>query len=327
MIISRTPLRVSFVGGGSDIRSFYGQSQGAVVSTGIKKYIYITVNKSFDGNIIIRYSKEERVKNIDDLEHNLIREALRLVDIRSGVDISSISDVPSEGSGLGSSSSYLVGVLNALYAYKGQHVSAKQLAQDACKIEIEVLKKPIGKQDQYIAAYGGFQYIQFNPDESTYVDPIIFSGKTKKILEERLILLYTGITRSSDVILAKQKKNIQKDPQTRIKLSRMVEIASEMMECLHRNSLNRFGKLLDENWKLKRKMADCITSPKIDAWYNTAKKNGAVGGKLLGAGGGGFLLLYAPKSYHQQIIKSLPKLKPVKMEFEPQGSKIIYVGD
>lgn len=327
MIISRTPLRVSFVGGGSDLKSFYNREKGAVVSTAIKKYIYITINKSFDGRIIVRYSKEERVDHVDELEHNLIREALRFVNIHGGIDISSSSDVPSEGSGLGSSSSYLVGVLHALYAFKNQHVSAKQLADDACKIEIEILKKPIGKQDQYIAAHGGFQFIQFNPDDSVYIDPIIFSRETKHALEDKLLLLYTGITRSSEVILAKQKSNITNDPKRRIRMHQMVILAEEMKKSLQNNNLNSFGWLLDQNWRLKRKMANGVTSAKIDQWYKIAKRNGAIGGKLLGAGGGGFLLLYAPKRNQSRIIHALKDLRPIDVEFEPQGSKIIYVGE
>lgn len=326
MIISRTPLRISFVGGGSDLSSFYKNEPGAIVSTAIKKYIYITVNPSFDDSITVRYSKEERVWNVDELEHNLIREALRLTGVTHGVDISSSADVPSKGSGLGSSSSYVVGVLHALYAFKGQHVSAEKLAQDACRIEIEILKKPIGKQDQYAAAYGGFNYLQFNPDESVYIDPIICQFGTKERLEKNLLLLYTGITRSSDTILAKQSRNMREDSQMQKVMAQMVTIADEMHASLRKNKLSTFGDLLDENWRLKKQMADTISSPKIDGWYAVAKKNGAIGGKLLGAGGGGFLLFYAPQKYHRKIIKTLPMLRPTEISFEPQGSKIIFVG-
>ncbi len=182
-------MRVSFAGGGSDIPSYYRGQRGCVVSTAIKKYIYIAVNKCFDDRIIVRYSKEEKVRSIDELEHNLIREALRIVDIRKGIDISATADVPSEGSGLGSSSSLVVGVLHALYAFKGKHVSAETLAQDACRIEIEILKKPIGKQDQYAAAYGGFNYLQFNPDKSVYIDPIICQFGIKERLENQTNLM------------------------------------------------------------------------------------------------------------------------------------------
>lgn len=327
MIMSRTPLRVSFAGGGSDIPSYYTRQQGCVVSTAIKKYIYIAVNKCFDDRIIVRYSKEEKVRTIAELENNLIREALRVVDIRKGVDISATADVPSEGSGLGSSSSFVVGVLHALYAFKGQHVSAKKLAQDACRIEIDILKKPIGKQDQYAAAYGGFNYLQFNPDDSVYIDPIICHQITKERLRKNLLLLYTGITRSSDTILTKQNRNMLRDGQKQEIMAQMVTIADEMRKSLRNNKLSAFGDLLDENWRLKKQMADTISSSIIDGWYSVAKKNGAIGGKLLGAGGGGFLLFYAPQKYHEKIIKALPMLRPTELAFEPQGSKIVFIGE
>ncbi len=327
MIISRTPLRISFVGGGSDIAGYYRHSPGAVVSTAVNKYIYIMVEKQFDGRIIVQYSKIEIVKRVVDIENNLVREAMKMTGIKGGIHVTSISDVPAEGTGMGSSSAYVVGLLNALYAYQGKYVSAQQLARQACKIEIDILQKPIGKQDQYIAAYGGFQFIQFNPDGSVGVDSVISSEKTKQKLQERLLLLYTGITRSSDVILAKQKANICRDAGKRNMMGRIVTLAEEMRECLHRNQLNDFGELLDENWEIKRTMAEGISSPQIDEWYAIAKRKGALGGKLLGAGGGGFLLLYAPKSHHRQIVEALPKLQRVNVGFEPQGSKIIFVGE
>jgi len=325
MIISRTPLRISFVGGGSDIASFYRNASGAVVSTAINKYIYITVNKQFDGRIIINYSKTEIVKKIVDIENNLVREALRLTGVDGGIHINSIADIPSEGSGMGSSSSYIVGLLNALYAYQGKHVSADQLAKEACQIEIDILKKPIGKQDQYIAAYGGFQYIQFNSDESVYVDPIICKIETKKILEKKLLLFYTGITRSADPILAEQTKNMATQTRKRKIMAKMVHLAKEMRDALNKNKLDDFGNMLYENWLLKTQMAEGITNPQIDKWYTCAIKNGAIGGKLLGAGGGGFLLFYAPEEKHKKIVSALSDLSYQKFSFEPQGSKIIFV--
>lgn len=327
MIISRIPLRISFVGGGSDIASFYRHQAGAVVSIAINKYVYIAVSRQFDGRIIATYSKTEIARKIDDIENNLIREALRLTNVTGGIHITSIADVPSEGTGMGSSSSYIVGLLNALYAYQGKHVNAEKLAQEAYKVEIDILKKPIGKQDQYIAAYGGFQYIQFNPDESVYVDPIICFSETKRKLEERLLLLYTGLTRSSDPILAKQTKNMTQKGDKRKMMSQMVKLAKEMREELNRNKIDNFGELLHENWVLKAKMAEGITTPQIDTWYKKARKAGAIGGKVLGAGGGGFLLFYAPPQKHANIIRALPKLLPLAFRFEPQGSKIIFVGD
>lgn len=327
MIISRTPLRVSFVGGGSDLASFYSKQPGAVVSTTINKYIYITVNKSYDGRIVLRYSKEEKVQHVDELEHNLVREALKLTGITSGVDISSISDVPAEGSGLASSSAYVVGVLNALHAYKGEFVSADQLAREACQIEIEVLKKPIGKQDQYIVAYGGLEHIQFNPDESVEVSPIDCTIEAKKLLEKRLLLFYTGITRSSDTILAKQKKNMEEQTKKIQVMRQMVKLAHDMRKNLQSNDLDSFGKLLHENWLLKKKMEGSISSPQIDEWYATARKHGAIGGKILGAGGGGYLLLYAPTEAHENIIEHLPELKHEELRFDDEGSKIVHISE
>ena len=325
MIISRTPLRISFVGGGSDISSFYNIQEGGVVSTAIDKYVYIAVNRQFDGRILVNYSKAEVVAKVSDIENNLVREALKLTGVDGGIHVTSISDIPSEGSGMGSSSSYIVGLLNALYAYQGKHVTAERLAHEACQIEIDILKKPIGKQDQYIAAYGGFQYIQFNSNESVYVDPIVCSSDTKFNLENKLLLFYTHKTRSADPILTKQTKNLETSEVKRKAMGKMVKIAKEMREALINNNIHSFGKQLHENWILKRKMADGVTNEQIDKWYSIALKHGAVGGKILGAGGGGFLLFYAPLEKHDKIVSALPELKLVDFKFEPQGSKIIFI--
>lgn len=327
MIISRTPLRVSFVGGGSDIASYYRHSPGAVVSTAINKYIYIMVEKQFDGRIIVQYSKIETVKHVSDIQNNLVREAMKMTGISGGIHVTSISDVPAEGTGLGSSSAYVVGLLNALYAYQGKYVSAQQLARQACEIEIEILKKPIGKQDQYIAAYGGFQYIRFHPDNTVSIDPIICLPETKKKLEKRLLLLYTGLTRSSDPILAKQSRNMKLKIEKRNNMSIMVELAGIMRESISNNDLHRIGDLLDRNWRFKKTMTDHISTRKIDGWYKIAKRHGASGGKVLGAGGGGFLLLYAEPQFHSRIRKELHQLIALDFRFEPYGSKIIFVGE
>jgi D-glycero-alpha-D-manno-heptose-7-phosphate kinase len=325
MIISRTPLRISFAGGGSDLPSFYEQEPGAVVSTAIDRYIYINVNRKFDHQIRASYSMTEIVESLDELKHELIREALRLVGVRSAVEITSISDVPSKGTGLGSSSTYTVGLLNALYAYIGRHADASRLAKGACKIEIDICNSPIGKQDQYIAAYGGFQFIQFNPDGTVFVDPIVCKPETKQKLQSRLIAFYTGITRSTNVILDEQNKNIKKSESTRKTLSRMVGMAHQLRASLQDNDLDAFGEILHESWMLKRQVANTISNSQIDAWYETARRHGAIGGKVLGAGGGGFLLLYAPEEKHDYIATALSDLKRVQFGFEPQGSKIIYV--
>lgn len=325
MIISRTPLRVSFVGGGSDLSSFYERQMGAVVSTAIDKYIYITVNKKFDHKIRASYSVTEIVDSVDDLQHELIREALKLVDLDGGIEITSISDIPSQGTGLGSSSTYTVGLLNALYAYRGQHVGAERLAREAAYIEIERCHKPIGKQDQYIAAYGGLQYIQFNPDHSVYVDPIICNWEVRRNLQPNLLLLYTGLTRSADGILSEQRKNVEADAARRETLAHMVTMAQAMRDLLCANRIDGFGEMLHQGWLEKKKLADGISSPQIDAWYERARAHGALGGKLLGAGGGGFLMFYAPPDRHDEIVRALPELRPVPFQLEPQGSKIIYV--
>jgi len=326
MIISRTPLRISFVGGGSDLPAFYEHEPGAVVSTAIDKYIYITVNKKFDEKIRASYSITEFADEPKQLKHELIREALLLLGIKGGIEITSISDIPSRGTGLGSSSTYTVGLLNALYAFQGKHASAEKLAAEACEIEIDRCGKPIGKQDQYAAAFGNLNYIQFNPDGSVFVDPIICKPETKRKLEGNLLMLYTGITREAEGILENQRRNIISKVEKRRCLGRMVSLAQQLRDALRKNDLSAFGELLHQNWLEKKTLAGGISNPKIDGWYETARKKGAIGGKILGAGGGGFLLLYAPKSKHKEIVEALPELRPVKIGLEPQGSKIIYVG-
>ena len=325
MIISRTPLRISFAGGGSDLSAFYRHNPGLVISTSINKYIYITVNKKFDHQIRASYSVTEMVDSVDELQHELIREALRLVGLDGGIEITSISDIPSKGTGLGSSSTYTVGLLNALYAYKGKYVGAERLAREACQIEIDICGKPIGKQDQYIAAYGGLQNIQFNPDESVFVSPVIFSPEIKQKLQKNLLLFYTGITRSADKILKEQTSNTENSREKRAVLQKIVGIAQDMHAALAANDLSGFGEMLHQGWLAKKQMALGISTSLIDEWYQLAQKHGAIGGKITGAGGGGFLLFYAPASRHVEIKKALIDLQPVNFRFEPQGSKIIYV--
>ena len=325
MIITRTPLRISFAGGGSDLSAFYEQEQGAVVSTAIDKYIYITVNPKFDHKIRASYSVTEIVDGVDELKHELIREALHLLRIKEGIEITSISDIPSQGTGLGSSSSYTVGLLNALYAYSGHMAGAERLADEACHIEIERCRKPIGKQDQYIAAYGGLQFIRFNPDGSVFTDPVICSPTTRKRLQTRLLLLYTGLTRSADDILSEQTRETKSNEAKRASLKHIVSLAHQLCEALSQEDIDAFGEILHAGWLEKRKLASNISNPHIDDWYERARTAGAIGGKLLGAGGGGFLLLYADPAHHPDICRALPELRPIPFHFCPQGSKVIYV--
>ena len=326
MIISRTPMRISFAGGGSDLAVYYRRGYGSVVSTAIDKYIYITVNKKFDDLIRVSYSKTETVESVDKVEHNIIREALRIVGIDRCVEVVYMGDIPlgSAGIGLGSSSSLAVGVLNALYAYKGQHISAEHLAQKACEIEIEILGNPIGKQDQYMTAYGGFNYIRFNRDESVFVDPIICNRETKEKLNKKLLLFYTGIERISSHILEEQRKNINDNSKY---LDEVVKLSEIMRRCIIENDFGAVGELLHEGWKYKRKLANSISNSTIDEYYERARASGAVGGKIVGAGGGGFLLLYCEEEYQDKVGSALSDLREIPFCFEPQGSKIIYVSD
>ena len=326
MIISRTPLRISFVGGGSDLPAFFCQQEaGAVVSTAINKYNYITVNPKFDDKIRASYSRTEIVNHVDELKHELIREALKIVRIDRGIEITSISDIPSRGTGLGSSSAYTVGLLNALYAYRNYFAGAERLAREACIIEIERCGKPIGKQDQYIAAYGGLRFIRFNSDGNVFVDPIVCAPETRERLQEGLLMLYTGLVRRADDILREQSHSTQADEEKRASLRRMVGLAEQIQGALLRNDLGGFGEVLHAGWMEKRKLASGITQPRIDEWYERARAHGAIGGKILGAGGGGFLLLYAPPERHPEICEALPELRPIDFRFSLQGSKLIYV--
>ena len=326
MIISRTPLRASFAGGGSDLQVYYQNGCGSVVSAAIDKYIYITVNRKFDDLIRVSYSKTEMVETVDELEHNIIREALRMVGIEKGIEVVYMGDIPlgSAGIGLGSSSSLAVGVLNALYAYVGKCVSAETLASQASQIEIDILKYPIGKQDQYIAAYGGLQHIRFNGDETVFVDPVICRKATREDLNSKLLLFYTGITRVSSSILAEQKQSHSTNHSS---LDKMVDLSQEMKKALIENKLHSFGEMLHEGWTYKKKLASGVSNGKIDEYYETARKAGATGGKLLGAGGGGFLLFYCEQEYQDEVRRALSYLKESPFKFEPQGSKIIYVSD
>ena len=325
MIISRTPLRISFVGGGSDLAAFYTREAGAVVSTTINRYIYITVNPKFDRRIRASYSQTESVDRVADLKHELIREALAQTGIDGAIEITSISDIPSRGTGLGSSSAYTVGLLNALYAHTGRVVGAERLAREACAIEIERCGRPIGKQDQYSAAYGGLKHLVFNPDGSVFVDQILCEPATRRQLERSLLLLYTAQTRRAEHILEEQSRNSLSCDLTRASLSRMAALAGQLREALNRSDLDGFGEVLHANWMDKRGLASGISNGALDGWYDCARAHGAIGGKVLGAGGGGFLLLYAAEEHHTAICAALPALRPVPFHFEPQGSRLIYV--
>jgi D-glycero-alpha-D-manno-heptose-7-phosphate kinase len=324
MIISRTPLRISFAGGGSDLPAFYRRYGGAVLSTAIDKYVFVTVNKKFDNGIRVAYSQTEEVDSVDRIQHSLVRASLRHVEIDGGVEITTIADIPSRGTGLGSSSAFTVALLHGLYAVRGAYASAQSLAEQACHIEIDVCGEPIGKQDQYAAAIGGFNLIEFHPNETVTVSPIICQPDTLTRLGDSLLLLYTGITRSASDLLREQSAGMDGDAAKRSSVQRMVELCFHLRNELQANNLTSFGDILHEGWVLKRGLASRISSDAIDTWYETARKHGARGGKILGAGAGGFLLLTAPPDRHQAICHALPQLRPIPFQFERWGSQIIF---
>jgi D-glycero-alpha-D-manno-heptose-7-phosphate kinase len=324
MIISRTPLRMSFVGGGSDLPAFYRRQPGAVISTAIDKYVYVNINKKFDDGIRVNYSKNEEVNSVEEIEHSLVRASMQRLNVTGGLEITTIADIPSSGTGLGSSSSFTVGLLHALNAFKGKYVSSEELGAECCNIEINLCKEPIGKQDQYAAAYGGFNLIEFESNESVIVSPIICKPTTIKQIENNTLLFYTGITRSASNLLRRQQDDIAGSEQKHQTLVKMVGLAYAMRDELHRNNIEAFGEILHENWILKKSLTKGISNDNIDRWYQLARNAGALGGKLLGAGAGGFLMLSAPIEKHPAIIYALKELRHISVGFEPLGSRIIF---
>jgi D-glycero-alpha-D-manno-heptose-7-phosphate kinase len=323
MIISKTPCRISFAGGGSDIRAFYKRFGGAVVSTSIDKYVYITVNQKFDRRVRVSYSRTEEVDTVEEVEHPIVREALRMINPAGGVEITSIADIPSRGTGLGSSSSFTVGLLNSLFAFKGRHVSYQILGGLSSMIEIERCGQPIGKQDHYAAAAGGFNFIRFNKDDSVDVVPIVCNARTRAEIQRNMLLFYTGITRSATEILGRQTLALKESADTISRTKRLAALATELRDELQANNADAIGEVLHENWMLKRDVVDGVTNDLIDRWYLAARQAGALGGKILGAGGGGFLLIYARQRQHRAIEAALPDLRKIPVSFEPEGSRII----
>ena len=323
MIISQTPVRMSFVGGGSDLPAFYRQYGGAVVSTAIDKYVYVTVNRKFDNWIRVSYSKTEEVESVDLIEHKIVRASLNKLGIQGGVEITSIADIPSRGTGLGSSSSFTVGLLHALHAFQGKYVSSNDLGRDASHIEIDICGERIGKQDQYAAAFGGLNFIRFERDDTVVVEPIICGRDVIQQLEQSLIMFYTGVTRSASAILDNQSQQAEENTDAQLTLRKMTRLAYELRDELRANHLKAFGEILHENWLLKKGITNEITNPRIDEWYERARQAGAIGGKLLGAGGGGFLLFYAPPDKHADIEAALSELRRTSVKLDNRGSRII----
>ncbi len=324
MIITKTPFRISFCGGGSDIPVFYRKFGGCVLSTTINKYMYIMVHPYFDSQkIALKYSQNEIVSDVREIKHSIFHHVLSKMGI-SGVEITSTADVPG-GTGLGSSSSFTVGLLHTLYCYQGKFISKERLAKEACDVEICGLGSPIGKQDQYAAAYGGLNFIRFHSDDTVSVEPIIAKAETIKELQNNLVMFYTGLTHDANRILAQQKRNLSEQDKIR-NLMQMCSLTEEMKHSLETGELVDFGNILNEGWFRKKELAGEISNPIINELYETAIENGAVGGKLLGAGGGGFLLFYCPKNSQEHLISKM-KLQAFDFKFEHDGSSVIYIGD
>ena len=319
MIISKTPLRVSFVGGGTDLASFYEKDYGAVLSSTIDKYVYVIVKVRFDDLIYVNWTKKEIVESPDEIEHDLVREAIKKAGIEKAVEVTTIADIPSEGSGLGSSSSLTVGLLNAFYTFKGIQVSRERLAKEACEIEIDIIRKPIGRQDQYAAVFGGLNEILFYKDGSAKVNNIKLPDLMA--LSSKLLLFYTNITRKADNILKKQKENIDVIFKTLLDMRNQVPLLKNYLE----NGANgKLGLILKQGWEMKKSLLSEISNEYIDYMYERALNTGARGGKICGAGGGGFLLLYVPKEKQDAVRTALREYREIPFILEKYGSRIIF---
>jgi D-glycero-alpha-D-manno-heptose-7-phosphate kinase len=321
MIISQTPLRISLAGGGTDLANYYLSSEGFVVSTSIDKYIFVVIKERFDELIYVDYSKKEIVESIDDIQHDLVREAAKIVGLKKGFEVMMLADIPSEGSGLGSSSSLTVGLLHAFYQFKGKLVTAEQLAEEACLIEIEVLKRPIGKQDQYIAAFGGLKSFKFTKDDTVEVNDIELESDPKRRLGSNLLLFFTNTTRKAASILEEQSSNVMSKLEFH---HRIKELAYDSLEELKKHNINRIGENLKVNWEMKKNLASNVSNSEIDKMHKLAMDGGALGAKISGAGGGGFLLVYCERDRQDTLRRYMKEYRELPFLLENFGSKIIF---
>ena len=323
MIISRTPLRVSFCGGGTDIASFYKNDVegGRVTSFSFARYVYVTVNKRFDDSVRVSYSKTEIVDDFEDLEHELVREAMRLTGVTSGVEITTIAEIPSRGTGLGSSSAVTVGLLNALHHFAGSNPDSITLAEQACKIEIDILGQPIGKQDQYAAAFGGINHFQFKSDGIVIIEPLSVERSAASDFVKNFTLLYTGITRSANQILEEQIENTVDKSEMLVQIRDQASLARELIEA---GDVVKLAELLNQAWEIKQTLASGITIPEINELYSEILSSGSKGGKLLGAGGGGFILFQSDENIREELSKRLPNNQQLNLDIDWEGSIILH---
>ena len=321
MIVVQTPLRISLFGGGTDFHAFFMEEGGCVLSSAIDKYIFVTIKQRFDSKLRIGYTQTEMVDEIDEIHHELIRESLRLTGIERGVEITTMGDIPSEGSGLGSSSTVTVGALHAMYAYLGETVPAERLAREACLVEIETLKKPIGIQDQYIAAYGGLRFFEFLPDGCVKVEKIKVSPEGQRVMNDNLLLFFTGMNRRSSSILNEQVSSMK----TRFgELREIKQLAHQARNDIEKENFDALGILMHQSWELKKRLAGQVSNERIDQIYGAALGAGAIGGKITGAGGGGFILLYVPYDRQHKVRAALNDLQELPFRLESDGTKVIF---
>lgn len=325
MIITRSPLRITLGGGGTDLPSYYREHGGFVIAAAIDKYVYISVIRPFTQGIYLKYSQLEHVEHVDQVEHKIIREALRMLDFKTPqVEITTLADIPA-GTGLGSSGSFTTALLKALYTHRRRLVLSSELARLACEIEINRLSEPIGKQDQYIAAYGGITRFHFNPDESVDAAPLKLSMDTLFDLEDNLLLFFTGFARSAGNILKDQQvRSAKSDPEMLQNLHYVKELGLRSQQALEAGRCAEFGEIMHEHWEYKKKRSTGMTNPQIDEWYELGIKNGAIGGKLVGAGGGGFLMFYAEDRKRLRQAMAHAGLEEVRFRFDFEGTKVLF---
>ena len=323
MIITRTPFRISFAGGGSDLKNYYEKFGGSVLSASINKYIYLSMHPYFNENgYLLKYSKTENVDSLDKIQHPIIKTVFKKYDIK-GVDFNSSADIPS-GTGLASSSAFTVGLINLCNIYTDKYLNKEEIASEACKIEIEDLKEPIGKQDQYACSCGGLNFIEFHKCGHVQVEKLYLQSDAYHVLEKNLLMFYTGKTRYAGSILAEQKKNTTNDEEKIKNLHKMVQLSKDLKDELLRGNANSMGEILHAGWMYKKELANGITNPLIDELYETAINHGAKGGKLLGAGGGGFLLFYVEEQYRNKVRCALSNLKEIDFKFDNKGTNVVY---
>ena len=323
MIITRTPLRITLGGGGTDLPSYYRRFGGALVAAAINKYVYITINRTFTNDYFLKYSSLERVDHVGTILHPIIREALRLHDVAPAIELVSIADIPS-GTGLGSSGTFTVGLLRALYAYKRHHAAPISLAEEACHIEMELLHQPVGKQDQFIAAFGGLTCFEFGQDGNVSVQPLMVSDETLRDLEEHLVLFFTGYSRDAGRVLAEQRSRSESSDVEMIEaLHHVRELGVESRKALESGDTLQFAELMDEHWREKKRRSNSISNPEIDQWYSIGMDDGALGGKLVGAGAGGFLLFYALDQVGLRAAMAKEGLAEVPFTFDHDGSVVL----